>query len=168
MEDLPAAECPCRRQENLLVEELNDETLVYDLDRHKAYCLNRTAALVWKNCNGGRDVQQLQRLLQEELETTIPEGIVAHALARLGKLGLLTGSPEADHRVPTRRQMLLKVGKTAAWLVPVVTAMVAPTPAQAATNCPARTGQSCALFGCANGSPCGVGGTRTCTNGTCH
>ena len=38
---------PRARQDELVVEELQDETLVYDLERHKARCLNRTAALVW-------------------------------------------------------------------------------------------------------------------------
>ena len=37
---------PRARQDELIVEELQDETLVYDLQRHKARCLNRTAALV--------------------------------------------------------------------------------------------------------------------------
>ena len=40
---------PRARQDELVVEELPDETLVYDLKRHKARCLNRTAALVWQH-----------------------------------------------------------------------------------------------------------------------
>jgi hypothetical protein len=40
---------PRVRKKNLIIDELADEVLVYDLDRHKAHCLNRTAALVWKN-----------------------------------------------------------------------------------------------------------------------
>jgi len=45
---------PAARQEGLLVRELNDETLVYDLFNigHKAHCLNSTAALIWKYCDG--------------------------------------------------------------------------------------------------------------------
>jgi|SRR6266404_6365388 len=35
-------------RERLIIDELADEILVYDLDRHKAPCLNQTAALVWK------------------------------------------------------------------------------------------------------------------------
>ena len=37
---------PRVRQDELIVEDLQDETLVYDLERHKASCLNGTAALV--------------------------------------------------------------------------------------------------------------------------
>ena len=38
---------PKARQEQLTVRELPDETVVYDLARHKAHCLNPTAALIW-------------------------------------------------------------------------------------------------------------------------
>ena len=36
---------PEARQDGLVIEELLEEILVYDLKRHRAYCLNRTAAL---------------------------------------------------------------------------------------------------------------------------
>ncbi len=45
---------PVARHKNLIVKELPDETLIYDLDSDKAHCLNQTAALVWKNCDGTR------------------------------------------------------------------------------------------------------------------
>jgi hypothetical protein len=43
---------PQARTEGLTVRELAEETLVYDKERHKAHCLNRTAACVWKHCDG--------------------------------------------------------------------------------------------------------------------
>src|SRR5207248_2525045 len=36
---------PSARQDRLVVQELSDEVLVYDLDRHRAHCLNRAASL---------------------------------------------------------------------------------------------------------------------------
>ena len=39
---------PRARTSELIVKELPDETLVYDLANDKAHCLNHTAALVWK------------------------------------------------------------------------------------------------------------------------
>ena len=41
---------PKSRTDNLVVQEMNDEVLVYDLDSNKAVCLNETAAIVWKSC----------------------------------------------------------------------------------------------------------------------
>ena len=40
---------PEKRRDGLVVTELLDEVLVYDLDRHRAHCLNRTAALVFRH-----------------------------------------------------------------------------------------------------------------------
>ena len=63
-----------------------------------------------------------------------------------------------------RREMVRALGIAAAVAVPVVTSMVAPEPAQAATCIPA--GQS----GCVNASQCcppAGGGSATCIAGTC-
>ena len=43
---------PTARSANLTVQELADETLIFDHQNHKAHCLNRTTALVWKLCDG--------------------------------------------------------------------------------------------------------------------
>ena len=36
---------PMRRTEGLVVKELEDEVLVYDLERHRAHCLNAPAGV---------------------------------------------------------------------------------------------------------------------------
>ena len=43
---------PRARRDGLVIRELNGELLVYDLERHRAHCLNPTAALVFKQCDG--------------------------------------------------------------------------------------------------------------------
>ncbi len=67
---------PRARQDELVVEELQDETLVYDLKRHKARCLNRTAALVWRCCDGQTSVADVAALLEEQLATATDEAVV--------------------------------------------------------------------------------------------
>ena len=47
-----ASRLPHARTDNLVIRELDDETLVYDMERDEAHCLNQTAALVWKQCDG--------------------------------------------------------------------------------------------------------------------
>ena len=54
---------PEARREDIVVQELPDETLVYDLKRHKALCLNRAAGLVWKHCDGRTSVAEMAVLL---------------------------------------------------------------------------------------------------------
>jgi hypothetical protein len=50
---------PCARTEGLVVQTLADEVLVYDLERHKAHCLNHAAALIWKHCDGRTSVAEM-------------------------------------------------------------------------------------------------------------
>jgi hypothetical protein len=47
---------PLARREKLVVQNLGDETLIYDLDENRAYCLNETAARVWQFCDGEKTV----------------------------------------------------------------------------------------------------------------
>lgn len=50
---------PRSRSENIIVQEIGDETLVYDVSSREAHCLNRTAAMVWRACDGTRTKREL-------------------------------------------------------------------------------------------------------------
>src|SRR5712691_3388551 len=80
---------PRARVEGLVIQELPDEVLVYDLDRHRSHCLNRTAAMVWRHCDGRTSVEQMARLLQQELSLSADEEVVRWILDRLGRAHLL-------------------------------------------------------------------------------
>ena len=60
---------PKARQHGLVIQEMPDEVLVYDLDTNKAHCLNRSAALVWRSCDGNNTVADIVR----EFEATRSE-----------------------------------------------------------------------------------------------
>jgi hypothetical protein len=55
---------PRARADGLIVKELADELLVYDIQRDKAHCLNLTAAAVWKQCDGRATVPEIARRLE--------------------------------------------------------------------------------------------------------
>src|SRR6185503_11934931 len=80
---------PSARSEGLLIKELPDEVLVYDLESHKAHCLNEAAALIWKQCDGHTTVKQLAGILQTRYETSVDEDVVRFGLDQLGKAKLL-------------------------------------------------------------------------------
>jgi hypothetical protein len=129
---------PKARAEGLVVRELAEEVLVYDLDTHKAVCLNSTAAAVWRLCDGRRTAADIRRTLEKSASGPIPEEFVWLALEQLGRDRLL------DARVPrpaqlvgiTRREMIRRVGLTAAIAVPVIASIVAPNAADAASCLP--------------------------------
>ena len=153
---------PRARKTDLVIRELPDEVLVYDLKRDKAHCLNRSAAFVWQQCNGRRTVGEVTRALAKQLQTPVTEQTVWLALEELGKFHLLEAQVVRPAHVPrlTRREML-RLGAVAAAALPVIVSIVAPTAASAQTaidpaQCTARTQPNC------GGTPCTGGGNRTC------
>jgi hypothetical protein len=154
---------PLMRTERLVVDELSDEVLVYDLDRHKAHCLNATAALVWKHCDGRTTPPDIARRLQDELQIPYKEDHVWLALCQLEKIHLLEQPIALPPQLAgmSRRQMVRALGVAAAVAVPLVTSIVAPTPAQAATC--RNAGEDCTLVACCAGHVCIPGSPPTCS-----
>ena len=128
---------PRARQDELVVEELQDETLVYDLERHKARCLNRTAALVWRHCDGQTSVAVVAALLEEQLAIPADEAVVWMALDRLSIAHLLSEpvTLPADRAQYSRREMLRTLRRVAgiSLLLPVIESIVAPLAAAQAS-----------------------------------
>lgn len=186
---------PLARALDLVTREMPDEVLVYDLKRHKAHCLNQTAAMVWKYCDGQKTVADIARQIEKNLNTTVDEAFVWLGVERLGKAHLLEErlSPPLGSSRLSRREAIRRLGLGAALAVPVVMSIVAPTAVSAAscvangqgTNCSMNTTSSaccsmccqidvnpdlCLQTGLANGAMChitNVVNSCECANGMC-
>ena len=125
---------PPARTDELVVEELPDETLVYDLKRHKAHCLNRTSSLVWQHCDGQTTTAQVAEMLEEELGLPRDEQIVGLALDRLRRAKLLADGAYApgDEMSCSRRELVRKLAVVGGltMLLPVITSLRSPLAAQ--------------------------------------
>jgi hypothetical protein len=134
---------PEARKEGLVVQHLSEEVLVYDQQRHKAHCLNETAALVWMRCDGKTTVSSIAKDLSKRTGARVGEEVVWLALDQLGKSRLLEGAAVKGGAAEgvSRRDMMKRAGLAAAVALPVVTSVVAPKAVQAATCRP--SGQSC-------------------------
>ena len=84
-----ARNSPLARRSELITRQLPGELLVYDLKRHKAFCLNDTAATVWKKCDGERTVRDLTTELRKRYRSPIDERVVWLALDQLENAHLL-------------------------------------------------------------------------------
>jgi hypothetical protein len=126
---------PRARRRKLVVRELADETLVYDVKGHRAHCLNRTAALVWGLCDGERTVPGIAREAGERLAARVPEKLVRLALGQLADRGLLAPGGPGPAGAPLSRRALMKLGLAAAVALPLVTSIISPTPAMAQSPC---------------------------------
>lgn len=142
---------PLARQEQLVVQEVADETIIYDEQRDHVHRLNRTAALVWRFCDGHHTVAALAQAVSRELASApgvsalVPDEVVWLALDRLNKEKLLQGTltrPEGAAQI-SRRDVLRRAALIGGLsvLIPVVQSVVAPTPAMAVSIGCAQRGE---------------------------
>jgi len=133
------------RSEELVIQELPDEVLVYDLTRHKAHCLNKTSAFIWNHCDGRTSASEIATLMQKEWNTPVSEDAIWFALDRLGKADLLKERVVLPHAQAgmSRRSAIRRLG-LGALLVPVVMTIVSPTAQAGASVPPACT--LCTVF----------------------
>ena len=126
--------------------EFQDEVLICDRETSVVHCLNPTATAVWRLCDGSRSAGQIATELSRQFSAPVQEGIVLLALEQLADAQLLV-EPQERVESPSRRVAIRKIAKVAAIALPLVTSILAPMPANAA---------SCVAFGkhCTNKSQC--------------
>jgi len=121
------------KRKDAIVRQLDDEFLVYDLKANKAHCLNRMAGEVWMLCDGKTTVAEIVRRLGETNKSSVDGAVIELALSRLQKAGLIEqDSSGFEPMIPSRRAALRKIA-TATLALPVVTTILVPTAAQAAS-----------------------------------
>ena len=144
---------PKATTERLIVTVIVDETLVYDMGRHAAACLNEFAAKVWWQCDGKTSVAGIADALGED------EHAVWLALHQLTKSQLLTEAvalPPDMTKAKSRREIAGQLGLGAAAFVTSI--VVSTTAAHASCG---QLGASCTTNACCgdlncNGSICVV------------
>ncbi len=138
---------PIARKNGIIVQRLEDETLVYDLENNRAMCLNKTAAEVWRNCDGKNTVLDIRDILSIKLKTNVTIGVVELALDQLSKEKLIDSNLQIDliSSRESRRGVIKKLGLASSVALPMIAAIVAPRVINA---------QSSMVPLLANGQPC--------------
>lgn len=148
---------PVARKTGLVVQEVPDEVLVYDLETNEAHCLNRTAATVWQSCNGQNSISDIATIVGSNAS----DELVWLAIDQLNENNLLEVEMKADFAGQSRRDVLKKIGLAAVIALPVVASLVAPKNAMAFVSCACTASSQC------NGRQ-GCVSTRCCnTDGIC-
>ena len=156
---------PLARKDGLVINELPEEVVIYDRESHKAHCLNKTAALVWRRCDGRTTPARIAQSVGRDLQTHVSEDLVWYALEQLAKDDLLTEKvvpraaavatayATAGARL-SRRELVRRLGLAAVVALPLITTIVAPTPVEAAaSNCVDCNGiLCCPPASCVNGA----------------
>jgi hypothetical protein len=157
---------PKARKSELIVKEMADEVLVYDENNNKAHCLNQTAALVWKHCDGRSTIPKITRRLTKEMNRPVSEKLVWLALKQLEDSRLLETSAPVWIKQTSRRELVRRIG-IAAVALPIISSMTTAN-AVAAASC-RSVGQSCVGVGqgtCCQGLSCCTP-SNTCFAGGC-
>ena len=159
------SQCPKARKSGLVVQEMPDEVLVYDLNSNKAHCLNQTAATVWRACDGNNTVSDIATSFgkgSEDLVWLAIDQLVGLQRPPLRAV-LLEAGVVSKFKGQSRREVIKKIGLASIIAVPMVASLVAPQNALAASSCHCVNNVQCISGPNGNGS----GGTR-CPSATCN
>jgi Coenzyme PQQ synthesis protein D (PqqD) len=80
------------QRENLVVQAVNDETLILDLTSEKIHHLNSSASLIWGLCNSAVSLDWLENEYAEhyEVEPATAQADVKNIIDQLIAMGLIT------------------------------------------------------------------------------
>ena len=153
------SQCPVARKNGLVVQEVPDEVLVYDLDSNKAHCLNQSAAMIWKSCDGNNSISEIAKLIESQAGGKVTEDFVWLAIDQLGENNLLEKQIPSSFEGTSRREVIKKIGLASVIAIPVIASLVAPKSALAAASCGCNSAPDCAAqLGCPSTSVCNSNG----------
>lgn len=177
---------PTSRRADLVVQELNDEIIIYDLITDKAFCLNQTSALVWQFCNGKTSVAEISRKVAKQFDRPPNEDVIWLALEQLKEQNLLDDAENFASQFAgiSRREAFRRAGLGTLIALPLITTLIAPKAVNAQSvacsgSCTCSvsntinltTGINCRTLGgtsnCASRLTCDCLVTASSTNGTC-
>lgn len=112
---------PRSRNTDVVVNELGDELLVYDLTIHKAYNLNRTSSIVYQACGDGLTFDELKK------KHKFTDDLIYLALDELKENNLLENTDYTSSLTNlSRREAIRKVGLASMIALPLISSLVAP------------------------------------------
>lgn len=159
---------PVSRKTDIVVQDYAHEVLIYDLLEDKAFSLNETSAFIWQLCDGSNSISDIAENSSKKFNVSISDEFVWLALEQLKKDNLLEnpGDFSADFGGLSRREVIRKIGFATLVALPLVSSLIAPTAAHAASGSAATCSGSCQ---CPNATvvfctPAGGGGTTVCNN----
>lgn len=161
---------PKAREENLVVQELDGEVLIYDLNTNKAFSLNETSSLVWQLCDGDKSVSEISESISRKLDSPANEDLVWLALEQLKKEKLIANGEEvvSNFAGMSRREVIKKVGMGTMIALPLVSSLVAPAAVSAQSSGACAAGMCGVSLACPNVSGCECSNPRQPqNNGKC-
>ncbi len=126
---------PLARGNDIVIQNIEDEVLVYDLTENRAICLNKTSAEIWQLCDGNRNINKIAVELSKKYKKVVMEDLIWLALEQLKQENLLTDAEGFESRFAglSRRELIRKLGFASMIALPVISSIAAPGMANAAS-----------------------------------
>ena len=155
---------PKARSENLVVQTLLGETLVYDITTNEAHCLNETAAFIWSRCSGDVSIDEIAASVSASFGKPVDADLVNFAVKELNDRKLLSSDAMDLPAMPSRREAIKRIGLVSAITLPVIASIVAPSNVLASSSCGCTTPSQCPSQA---GNACPPGAFTCNANGIC-
>ncbi len=124
---------PKARQENLVIQELENEILIYDIKSNKCFCLNESLKLIWHLCDGKNSANEISNLMSQNFRTIVSENFILLGLRELYREDLLEkeGDLEFSFLKSSRRELIKNIGFASIITLPIISSVVVPSVAMA-------------------------------------
>jgi hypothetical protein len=145
---------PVGRKANIVIQDYANEVLIYDLTENKAFSLNEMSASIWQLCDGKNSVSDISKSLTRKYGASIDNDFVLLGLEQLKENNLLENTEEVftDLNGLSRREVIRKVGFASLVALPLVSSLIAPKAAHAAS----ASAVSCTANGQCTSGCCGA------------
>jgi hypothetical protein len=120
---------PLTKTENIVVQNLESELLIYNLITNKVFCLNETSAVVYQACDGKTAFEDFKS------KSHLTDETIFLALDLLKKENLLDENFVSPLQGMNRRKVVKIIGKTSLIAIPIISSLMAPTSGMAASTC---------------------------------
>lgn len=135
---------PIARNEGLVVQELADEILVFDLSTKRAHCLNSSAAFIWQRCDGKHSIDEIGRELALRGYGRVNNEFVWLGVTQLNDSNLLAQPASPEFSVLPRRDLLKQAALASSMVLPVAVSLAIPVNALAvASSCVCVNNATC-------------------------
>lgn len=143
------------RTSEIVVQELHNDLLIYDISTHQAYTLNETSAKVFKACDGKTSFDELKRKYK------FTDDLIYLALDELKANNLIEDYTVGYFAGMSRREVIKKVGLATMIALPAIAIITIPQSVHAQSCVPLEA--DCTSGTCCSGNVCvNGGGGPTC------
>lgn len=161
---------PIVRKNDLVIQQVDDELMIYDLAINKAFCLNKISYLVWQAADGNKSILEIADFVSKKLNSPVNEDLIWLALEQLKKENLIDKASLnlSPFKGMKRREIIKKVGLSTLVALPLIMSLTTPTAAQSASSSTCSNTCNCSIMFSSPMTTCSsIADCMTDTNPSC-